>query len=333
MSSVKKDVPAGPAASAAGPRGRRKLSPMAREEQRAGLTLLSPTLVLVLVMVVLPILWTLVLAFQRIRIMNVRTAGIFGPYTLANFDNVFSSSFFTSLGTTLAYSIFGTAGAIILGLIAALALRKPFKGRTLIRASMLIPYVSPIVAVTFTWTTMLDPQFGLINFWGKKLFGWEESIPFLSERAREVSFLGLNFEIPTALIAVILFEMWRSFPFAFLFLTARINAIPDSLEEAARVDGATPIQRFFHIILPQLLPTIAMLSVLRFIWTFNSFDDIYLLTGGGGGTEVVAVTVFNFLTARGDIGAASAQALVLALILGLFVGIYIRFFAKKEEVS
>jgi multiple sugar transport system permease protein len=189
------------------------------------------------------------------------------------------------------------------------------------------------VAVTFTWATMLDPQFGLINHWGKTYFGWEESVPFLSERAREVSFLGMNFEVPTALIAVILFEMWRSFPFAFLFLTARINAIPESLEEAARVDGATPIQRFFHIILPQLLPTIAMLSVLRFIWTFNSFDDIYLLTGGGGGTEVVAVTVFNFLTARGDIGAASAQALVLAVILGLLVGIYIRFFGKKEEVS
>ena len=306
---------------------------MAKEEQRAGLTLLSPTLILVLVMVVAPILWTLLLAFQRVRILNIRTAGIFGPYTISNFENVFSGSFFQSLGTTLAYSVFGTTGAILLGLIAALALRKPFKGRTLVRASMLIPYVAPIVAVTFTWSTMLDPQFGLINHWGKALFGWEESIPFLSERARDVSFLGMHFSVPTALLAVIAFEMWRSFPFAFLFLTARLHAVPGSLEEAARVDGATPIQRFIYIVLPQLMPTIAMLSVLRFIWTFNSFDDIYLLTGGGAGTEVVAVTVYNFLTARGDIGAASAQALILALILGLFVGIYIRFFAKKEEVS
>jgi multiple sugar transport system permease protein len=313
--------------------GQRKRSPMAREEQRAGLTLLSPTLILVLVMVVLPILWTLVLAFQRVRILNIRTAGIFGPYTLDNFDNVFSNSFFQSLGTTLAYSIFGTAGAIGLGVVAAFALRRPFRGRTLVRASMLIPYVSPIVAVTFTWTTLLDPQFGLINHWGKELFGWEESIPFLSERSREVSFLGIDFNVPTALIAIILFEVWRSFPFAFLFITARLHAVPESLEEAARVDGATPLQRFTYILLPQLLPTIAMLSVLRFIWTFNSFDDIYLLTGGGSGTEVVSVAVFNFLTARGDIGAASAQALVLALILGLFVGIYIKFFAKKEEVS
>ena len=111
---------------------------------------------------------------------------------------------------------------------------------------------------------------------------------------------------------MIAFEAWRSFPFAFLFLTARLQAVPGTLEEAAHVDGATPTQRFRYVVLPQLLPTIAVLSVLRFIWTFNSFDDIYLLTGGGAGTEVVSVRVFNALTARGDIGVASAQALVLA---------------------
>ena len=85
-----------------------------------------------------------------------------------------------------------------------------------------------------------------------------------------------------------LFEGWRSFPFAFLFITARLQAIPESLEEAAMVDGATPTQRFRYIVLPQLLPTLAVLTVLRFIWTFNNFDDIYLLTGGGSGTQVVA---------------------------------------------
>jgi multiple sugar transport system permease protein len=73
--------------------------------------------------------------------------------------------------------------------------------------------------------------------------------------------------------------------------------------------------------------------VLRFIWTFNGFDDIYLLTGGGAGTQVVAVRVFDFLTARGDIGSASAQALVLAIILAILVGIYLRVFARQEEVA
>jgi multiple sugar transport system permease protein len=224
------------------------------------------------------------------------------------------------LVTTLVYSVFGTASAIGLGLVAALALRKAFRGRTFVRAAMLLPYVAPIVAATFAWTTMLNPQFGIVNYWGVRLLGWDEPIAFLSSA-------------PAALITVIAFEAWRSFPFAFLFLTARLQAVPATLEEAAHVDGATTTQRFAYVVLPQLLPTIAVLSVLRFIWTFNSFDDIYLLTGGGAGTEVVSVRVFNALTARGDIGAASAQALVLAVILAILVILYLRRFRTQEEVA
>jgi len=198
---------------------------------------------------------------------------------------------------------------------------------------MLLPYIAPVVAATFVWKTMLNPQFGVVNYWGTRLLGWDKPVAFLSATSNEVSPLGWHFTVPTALLTVIAFEAWRTFPFVFLFLTARLQAAPISLEEAAQVDGATPTQRFRYIILPQLLPTIAMLSVLRFIWTFNGFDDIYLLTGGGAGTQVVAVRVFNFLTARGDIGSASAQALVLAVILAVLVGIYLRKFAKKEEVT
>jgi multiple sugar transport system permease protein len=305
-----------------------------RADARAGLALISPTLVIVLVMVVLPILWTVSLAFQQVRLLNIRTTGVFGDYTLANFEAIFTSEvFWSSLRTTLIYSVFGTAGAIGVGLIAALALRKPFRGRTLVRASMLLPYVTPIVAATFAWTTMLNPQFGIVNEWGQQFLGWDEPIAFLSQKSAEVSVFGLEFTVPVALSTVIVFEWWRSFPFAFLFLTARLSAAPVTLEEAARVDGATPTQRFRYIVLPQLMPTIAVLAVLRFIWTFNSFDDIYLLTGGGAGTDVVAVQVFNSLTARGDIGTAAAQALVLAAILAVFVGVYLRWFAPREELA
>ena len=97
------------------------------------------------------------------------------------------------------------------------------------------------------------------------------------------------------------------------------------------VDGATPTQRFRYILLPQLMPIIALLSVLRFIRTFNKFDDVYLLTGGGAGTEVVSVRVYDFLTARGDVGAAAAQALVLAAILAVLVGGLPRFFAEARQ--
>jgi multiple sugar transport system permease protein len=287
-------------------------------ESRIGLALISPTVVLVLVLVVLPILWTVVLAFQDLRLIRLRTAGLFGDYTFDNFADVFGSpGFWSSLVTTLVYAGGGTAASIGLGLVAALALRRGFRGRTLIRASLLLPYVAPVVAATFVWGVMLNPQFGIVNEVGTGLLGWDEPIPFLSER-------------PTALLTVIVFEMWRSFPFAFLFITARLQAAPATLEEAARVDGATPTQLFRHIVWPQLLPTIAVLALLRFIWTFNNFDDIYLLTGGGAGTDVISVRVFDFLISRGDIGAASAQALVLSAVLLVLVTVYYRFAAKDE---
>jgi len=312
--------------------GGRARGSLARSEARAGLSLISPTLVIVVVMVVLPIIWTVSLAFQQIRLLNLSSAGIFGSYTIDNFRGIFTSEgFWTSLWTTLIYSVLGTGSAIGLGLVAALALRKAFRGRTFVRAAMLLPYVAPVVAVTYAWSTMLSPQFGVVNYWGQRLLGWDDPIAFLSQVSGEVSILGLSFSVPTALLTVIAFEAWRSFPFAFLFLTARLQAAPATLEEAAKVDGATLTQRFRYIVLPQLLPTIAVLSVLRFIWTFNSFDDIYLLTGGGAGTEVVSVRVFNALVSRGDIGAAAAQALVLAAILAVLVGLYLKRFATREE--
>ena len=306
----------GPEVSTRGPTGGR--GTLRGRESRIGLALISPTVVLVLVLVVLPILWTVVLAFQDLRLIRLNTAGLFGDYTFDNFADVFGSpGFWGSLVTTLVYAGGGTAASIGLGLVAALALRRGFRGRTLIRASMLLPYVAPVVAATFVWGVMLNPQFGIVNEVGTGLLGWDEPIPFLTER-------------PTALLTVIAFEMWRSFPFAFLFITARLQAAPATLEEAARVDGATPTQLFRHIVWPQLLPTIAVLALLRFIWTFNNFDDIYLLTGGGAGTEVISVRVFDFLVSRGDIGAASAQALVLSAVLLVLVTVYYRFAAKDE---
>jgi multiple sugar transport system permease protein len=314
---------------ATAPSRRRRTGPTLRQrENRTGLAYLSPTLIVVLVVVVLPIVWTIMLAFQRIRLINVRRAGIFSEYTLHNFTTVLQSpGFWSSLLTTLAYTVGGTALSIGLGLIAALALRRPFPGRTMARAAMLLPYVAPVVAVTFVWKVMLSPQYGILNHWGTDLLGWDHPVAFLSQR--ESSLFGVP--VPTALLTVIVFEGWRYFPFAFLFLLARLQAVPVELEEAARVDGATISQRFRYIVLPQLGPVIALLSVLRFIMTFTKFDDVFLLTGGGSGTEVVSVRVYQFLTARFDIGAAAAQALVLAAVLVVFLIVYLKFFAPRME--
>ncbi|GAB4102563.1 sugar ABC transporter permease [Micromonospora taraxaci] len=288
-----------------------------RRESRAGLGLVAPTLLVTIAVIGIPIVWTVVLAFQRVRLATLRKTGLFGEFTMDNIDRVLHTpGFADTLWITVVYSIGGTVGSIVLGLVAALVVRRPFRGRTLVRASMLLPYVAPVVAVTFVWQVMLDPQLGIVNAWGQRLLGWDAPVPFLSQES-------------TALTTVIVFEAWRYFPFAFLFLLARLQAVSGELEEAARVDGATPTQRFRHILLPQLLPVIALLGVLRFIMTFNKFDDVYLLTGGAAGTEVVSVRVYEFLTARTDIGAAAAQAVVLAVVLIVFVLIYLRFFGRR----
>ncbi|MEU1845391.1 carbohydrate ABC transporter permease [Micromonospora sediminicola] len=298
--------------------GRRPLT-LRRRESRAGLALVAPTLLVVLAVIGIPIVWTVVLAFQRVRLATLRKTGLFGELTLDNIDRVLHTpGFADTLWTTVLYSVGGTVGSIVVGLVAALAVRGPFRGRTLVRASMLLPYVAPVVAMTFVWQVMLDPQLGIVNDWGRRFLGWDQPVPFLSQES-------------TALWTVIAFEAWRYFPFAFLFLLARLQAVPGELEEAARVDGATPTQRFRHILLPQLMPVIALIGVLRFIMTFNKFDDVYLLTGGSAGTEVVSVRVYQFLTARTDIGAAAAQAVVLAVVLLVFVAIYLRFFGAKRE--
>ncbi|MGA4683150.1 carbohydrate ABC transporter permease [Micromonospora sp. AB353] len=298
--------------------GRRPLT-LRRRESRAGLALVTPTLLVVVAVIGIPIVWTVVLAFQRVRLATLRKTGLFGELTLDNIDRVLHTpGFADTLWTTVLYSVGGTAGSIVVGLVAALAVRGPFRGRTLVRASMLLPYVAPVVAMTFVWQVMLDPQLGIVNDWGRRFLGWDQPVPFLSQDS-------------TALWTVIAFEAWRYFPFAFLFLLARLQAVPGELEEAARVDGATPTQRFRHILLPQLMPVIALIGVLRFIMTFNKFDDVYLLTGGAAGTEVVSVRVYQFLTARTDIGAAAAQAVVLAVVLLVFVAIYLRFFGARRE--
>jgi len=130
---------------------------------------------------------------------------------------------------------------------------------------------------------------------------------------------------------VILFEGWRYFPFAFLFILARLQAIPAELDEAAMVDGATLSQRFWYVTLPQLRGVFSVLFLLRFIWTFNKFDDIFLLTGGAAGTQVITVKIIEWLRGRGDIGAAAALGLVLAAILMVLLFVYFRWFYEEDE--
>lgn len=320
-----------PATAASAPPGRR--TTLAQREARSGMLLITPTLVIVVAVVLVPLAWSLVIAFQRMRLINVGRTGLFDNLTLANFTRVFGSdALWESLLTTIVYTAGSTLLAIVLGVIVALALRRPFRGRGFVRAAMLIPYVAPVVAVTFVWKVLLNPEFGIVNSWGRSLFGWDDPIRFLSQASGEISLFGLEIPVPTALLTVIVFEGWRYFPFVFLFVLARLQAIPADIEEAATIDGATPSQKFRYVILPQLMPIIAVLVVLRTIWTFNEFDDIFLLTGGASGTEVVSIRVYNLLTVQRNVGAAAAQSVFLAGVLIVLLGIYMWLLRRREGV-
>lgn len=286
-------------------------------ENRSGLKLIAPTLLVLLVVVLYPLIWAVSMSLQEVKLINLRRVSLFGTPTLDNFVEVLTTpSFWSSLGTTIIYTFGSTLGSLVVGLIAALALWENFRFRSFVRGLILLPYVAPVVAVTFVWTTLLNPRFGAINVWGQEYLGWAQGIPFLSQQS-------------TALITVIIFETWRYFPFAFLFILARLQAFSKEVDEAAEIDGAAPTQKFFHIHLPQLMSTLATLFIIRAIFTFNKFDDVYLLTGGGSGTEVVSIKVFYYLIARKDIGLASAQAIVLAAVMMFFIAIQLRLTRKR----
>ena len=253
------------------------------------------------------------------------------PFTLENFARVFRDpDFVPMLKVTLAYTVFGTGLSILLGLFAAQLLVVRFAGRNLLRGLFLFPYVAPVIAVAFVWVFLLDPFAGTVNALLLKYGLASGPIPFLSQRVWPLELFGLRLELPLALTMVILFEGWRYFPFAFLFILARMQAMPKELFEAARVDGAGVWATFRHVTLPQLAGILATLFLLRFIWTFNKFDDIFLLTGGAAGTETITIKVYDYAFARADLGLGAALAVVLFFILAILLTLYFRYAPKGE---
>jgi multiple sugar transport system permease protein len=318
----------------------RKIMTLGQREERLAYLLVAPSMLIIFMIVIFPVLWNLWLAFKPVQLRDLGTANLWNPndLTLANFRYVFRGvnlsefdlgRFGTLLSTTLIYTFGSAFLTLLMGLTAALLARDAFPGRQIFRGTILFPYIAPVVAVAFIWRMMLNAQFGVINELGSNWFGMPRT-DFLTQRFADISLFGLDMRWPLALSVVILFEGWRNFPFAFLFFLARLQALSSEMYEAAAVDGAVPSQRLWYITLPQLQGVIGTMLLLRFIWTFNKFDDIFLLTGGAAGTEVLVVRVVNLLFGEFRIGAAAAMAMVLALILVGFMLLYFRYVAVKE---
>ena len=288
-------------------------------EARLAWLLILPTAIIVFGLVIFPAIFSVWISFHDVGLDNLND--VFNAPFVAweNYRDVINDFSFKYQGmqswgaavTSVVYSFTATALTVAVGLMAALLLNRPFRGRGVTRATFLIPYVAPIISVAFVWRWILDPRpSGVLNDVLLRLGLIDLPIAYLAER-------GL------ALLIVIIFEAWRYFPFAMLMILARLQAIDETLYEAAEVDGANTWAKFLYITLPELRFVLGAIFLLRLMWTFNKFDDIFLLTGGGFGTKVLPVLTYEFSFRLFDFGRGASTAMILLVILIVFMTIYV----------
>ena len=297
------------------------------QEARLAWMLISPTALIVLGIVIFPAFFSVWVSFHDIGLHNLNDV-FHAPFVgWENYQKVFDDFAFKFQGmqswgaavTSIVYSFAGTTLTLVVGLVAALLLNRPFRGRGLTRAIFLFPYVAPVVSIAFVWRWLLDPRpSGVMNDILMRLNLIELPMAYLATR-------GL------ALLIVILFEAWRYFPFAMLMILARLQAIDSTLYEAAEVDGANVLEKFWYITLPELRYVIGAIFLLRLMWTFNKFDDIFLLTGGGFGTKVLPVLTYEFSFRLFDFGRGAATAMILLIILVIFIIFYVTIVMRNVE--
>ncbi len=255
-------------------------------------------------------------------------------FTLSNFKKVITNYEFKDLLlTTFYYTFFGTVGAIVFGILSAQMVNQKFIGRSFVRSTLLFPYVAPVVALAFTWELLLDPNSGTLNNLLLNYSIIDKPINLLGQKYVSIFVFGFEFKLRLALTTVIIFEIWRYFPLAFLFILARLQAVPKELYEAADIDGAGPYTKFMNITLPQITAVISILFMIRFIWNFNKFEDIFLLTGGASGTRTLPINVYEQGFSIGNIGMGSAVSMVIVLLLLFFMLIYFKLIGKRANES
>jgi multiple sugar transport system permease protein len=306
---------------------RKRRRGMRGKETRLAWALVSPTVLIVFGLVIFPAIFSIWVSFHDVGLHNLNDV-FHAPYVgFENYvkvinDYAFKFQGFDNLGaaaTSVIYSFSATTLAIVIGLAASLLLNRPFRGRGIARAIFLFPYVAPIVSVAFVWRWILDPKpAGVLNDILMNLGLIQEPTAYLATR-------GLS------LLIVILLDAWRYFPFCMLMILARLQAIDAKLYEAAKMDGANAIQQFFLITLPELRYVIGATFLLRLMWTFNKFDDIFLYTGGGFGTKVLPVLTYEFSFKLYDFGRGAATAMILLLVLALFMTIYVTVVMRNVE--
>ena len=282
-------------------------------QRKVAVRFLLPSIASFIVVAVLPTVLAFVIAFNQVDL--IRTSGKFVPLGWKNFASLLSDARFgNSLLVTLRYIITSVSIQTALGLAIALFLNRSFKGKSIVRALIIVPmFVTPVV-VGLTWRIFFDPSSGIINYLINQL-----------GLGIQPDWLG---DTSLALPAVIIADVWEWTPFIVLIVLAGLDSIPSELTEAALVDGAGEFQRIRTITIPLLLPTIAIAVVLRIVDANKMFDIIYVMTRGGPGLSTETTNLYAYITGFQyfRIGYATTIALVFTLavttLLGTIVGRY-----------
>ncbi len=279
--------------------------------------LIAPSAVIVVCVVLIPVIRAIVMSFQSYDLRRPKEIGFVG---LSNYIGALNDPLFrNALLRTVIWVAAGVGFQFLIGLLLALILNGRFRGRGVVRAVSMIPWVTPGVLIGLMWRWIYDGNFGVLNDILKKLHLIHTDIPFLSQ---------VNTAFPAVIVAIV----WQGIPFFALMLLAALQSVDTDMYEAADMDGANRIQRFFYITLPSIKNTIFITVLLRVIWVANSVDVIFNMTEGGPAysTQTLSVYIYNKANAL-DLGYASAMAVMLAVLLLAVVIPYLRLNFGKEE--
>ncbi len=276
------------------------------EEERFGWKLILPALLVIGLLIIYPIGYNIFLSFFDVKLR--------GPNTyvgLQNYKNaIFDSEFWHAVLTTLLYVVGTTIGTTLVGLGVALVMVKQFPLRGLVRALILLPYIAPVISVVFSWQFFFDPVNGLF------MHITHDQLHIFDKR------FNLIGSPQNAIIVAILFNIWKNFPFSYLMILSRLQSIDSTSYEAAEIDGASSWQKFWYITLPELYFVIGSIIILRVIWNFNKFEEVYLLTDN---VKVLSVyTYFKAFTGIMDQGQGAALAVIQFLLLMGFILFYVK---------
>lgn len=281
-------------------------------DARLGFLFMLPVLILVAYLLIYPVVTSLYISLTNRHLLRQ-------GYTFVGLENYRQVLADRELWETLANTGVWTVGSLtfqlLLGLVGALLLNRRMTLQWLWRMLIIVPWAFPPIVIAFTWQWILNDLYGVLNHVLMALHLVDVPLLFLGSR---------NLAMPT----IIGVNTWFGFPFFLLAILAALQGIPETEYEAARIEGANAWQTFCHVIFPRIRFTLGIVLVLRTMWVVNSFDFIFLLTGGGPGTTTETLPVFAYFTGwrRYFLGQASAICVILLGILVLSSWFYFRLF-------